>query len=217
VLAARELEQTDPELADVCFDVHYLIVRHEWSQAPALPDQRALFVERLAQRQTGLIAVAVVVLVSAALLIVLAFAIPRAAPVARIVMVVCGLAFGGTGGTIAWIVATAPARRRRLLATIEEHPERLARVYGAVLVSHGFRQANLRPIAAPETDHLPARGGGFHLVIELADPTPRERRLGLHRGAVAVKRDEVLALLQWLRSQAPGAAGPPDVAGIVWA
>jgi hypothetical protein len=238
VLAARELETSDPEVADVCFKVAYLVKRHEWpvaavgderagvgagepsgaaggERAAAVPDERDRFAARLAAPQRGLAAVAIVVLLSGVVAIVLALLIPDATTVAVVVLLLFGLVSAGVGGIIGWIVVSAPRRRRALLAIVDREPERLARVYAAVIVSQGLRSANLRPIAAPEAEHLPARGGGFHVVIELRDPSRAQRWVGVHSEAVAVARDEVLPLLAWLRSRAPGAAGPPDVAGIV--
>jgi hypothetical protein len=99
------------------------------------------------------------------------------------------------------------ARRAWLLDLLDHHPERIARIHAAVMRSRpGVHQ---QIIPAPEEVNLPVAPGGFHILIELKEPSRLQRLLGRHKHAVTAPRDELVPLLGYLRSLAPDAQGSP--------
>jgi hypothetical protein len=91
---------------------------------------------------------------------------------------------------------------------MRNEPERVARIYAAVMRSRpGVHRELIRP---PEAENMPAAPGGYHIVIELKDPSRLERLLGIHKHAVIARAQDIPALLAYLRAQAPNAGGPPD-------
>jgi hypothetical protein len=99
------------------------------------------------------------------------------------------------------------ARRAWLLDLLEHHPQRIARIYAAVMRSRPGVHRQVIP--APEDVNLPLAPGGFHILIELKEPSRLQRLLGRHKHAVTAPRDELVPLLGYLRSLAPDAQGPP--------
>jgi hypothetical protein len=107
-----------------------------------------------------------------------------------------------------WVSATSGPRRVRLLRIVDEEPERIARIYAAVMRSRpGVHREIIRP---PEAENMPPAPGGYHLVIELKEPTRLERLLGSQRHAIIARAQDIPALLAWLRAKAPNADGPPE-------
>ena len=107
-----------------------------------------------------------------------------------------------------WEALTSGPRHARLLRIVRNEPERVARIYAAVMRSRpGVHRELIRP---PEAENMPAAPGGYHIVIELKDPSRLERLLGIHKHAVIARAQDIPALLAYLRAQAPSAAGPPD-------
>ena len=106
-----------------------------------------------------------------------------------------------------WISATSGPRRRRLLRILDEEPERVARIYAAVMRSRpGVHRQVIPP---PEGKNMPPAPGGYHIVVELKEPSRLERLLGNHKHAVIARAEDIPALLAWLRTKAPSAEGPP--------
>lgn len=117
------------------------------------------------------------------------------------------LAFIGFGLKLLWEVARSGRRHARLLRILERDPERVRRVYAAVM-RHG-PGVHRQVIQQPEAENMPVAPGGYHIVIELKPRHRLERLLGRHRHAVIARAQDVPALLAWLRAKAPNAAGPP--------
>lgn len=111
------------------------------------------------------------------------------------------------GLRILWVSLTAGARSARLLRIVDEEPERIARIYAAVMRSRpGVHRQIIQP---PEAENMPAAPGGYHIVIELKEPSRLERLLGNHKHAIIARAQDIPALLAWLRAKAPTAEGPP--------
>ena len=122
------------------------------------------------------------------------------------VFALIALFFAG-GLRILWVSLTAGPRSARLLRIVDEQPERIARIYAAVMRSRpGVHRQIIRP---PESENMPAAPGGYHIVIELKEPSRLERMLGNHKHAIIARAQDIPALLAWLRAKAPTAEGPP--------
>lgn len=116
---------------------------------------------------------------------------------------VCGW-FLVAGGRWLVQVATRRVRTVRFLRTLNEHPERVARIYGSWI----GRKAIRHPIQLPEREHMPPVAGGFLVTIEMAEPNRLRRLFSLHRQVVLTTREELAPLLAYLRALAPDAQGP---------
>ena len=206
VYAARELETTDPELANLLFDIEYLFKR--WSPAPAQSDLAPVLTARMKRASRPLAMVAMVTFLSALLMGFLSFA-AHPTIVGRVVLLVFALlGFGATGWLIV-LVVTGGRRAARLLDLVEHHPERIERIYAGRVRNVGNRSARMEPMPAPESEHMGPGDRGWYVLVTRRDPTPFQRFFGLNFDSIHVGRDEVLPLLAWLRAKAPSATGPP--------
>jgi hypothetical protein len=118
-------------------------------------------------------------------------------------VVVCGW-FLLAGGRWLVQVATRRVRTARLLRLLNEHPERVARIYGSWI----GRKAIRHRIQPPELEHMPPASGGFLVTIEMAEPNRLRRLFSLHRQVVLTTREQLAPLLAYLRALAPDAQGP---------
>lgn len=122
------------------------------------------------------------------------------------VLALIALFFGG-GLRILWVSATSGPRRARLMRIVDVEPERIARIYAAVMRQRpGVHRQIIQP---PEAENMPPAPGGYHIVIELKEPSRLERLLGNNKHAIIARAQDIPALLAWLRAKALNAAGPP--------
>jgi hypothetical protein len=206
VYAARELEMTDPELADLLFNVEYLFKR--WSPSPPQADLAPLITTRMKRAARPLAMVATVTFLSAVLMGFLSFA-AHPTIVGRVVLIAFALmGFGATGWLIV-LVATGGRRAARLLDLVENHPQRVERIYAGHVRKVGLRSARMEALSAPESEHMGDRDRRWYVLVTRRDPTLFQRFFGLNFDSIPVGRDEVLPLLDWLRARAPSATGPP--------
>jgi hypothetical protein len=219
IYAARELETSDPELADLLFAVHYLVKRR-WHgpiaaapppQPPVEPDLSPLLAQRIKGAARPQAIVATATLLSGLMMGFLSIVVDTWI-VGRLFFIAFALLGLGCTGWLIALLASGSRRRASLLDAIEHRPESIERIYGGVVINYGFRGASMREVATPESEHMSARRSGWYVVITRNDATPFQRRFGLNLESIPVGRDELLPLLAWLRSTAPAAAGPPDAA-----
>jgi hypothetical protein len=118
-------------------------------------------------------------------------------------------AFAFFGLYIVWQVLRSNRRQAFLLEVLEREPERIARIFGAVM--RPYPNVRRAPIQPPEAEHVPAGFGAHHVIVELANPSLLDRALGRHQHAIVAPPEEIPVLLDWLRSKAPNAAGPPGL------
>lgn len=211
VYAARELETTDPELANLLFDIEYLVVRR-WP-APPQPDLAPLLTERIKRPGWRLLILTVVLLVGSLGMGALAVLAPEIRLTGRIALMLFALL--GLGATI-WLIVlfvTGARRAANLLDLVEHHPERVERIYAGHVRNVGNRSARMEPVPMPESEHMGDGTRGWYVLVTRKDPTSVQRIFGLNFDSIHVGRDEVLPMLNWLRSKVPDAAGPRDSAG----
>jgi hypothetical protein len=206
VYAARELEMTDPELADLLFNVEYLFKR--WSPRPPQADLALLITTRMKRAARPMAMVATVTFLSALFMGFLSFA-AHPTIVGRVVLIAFALmGFGATGWLIV-LVATGGRRAARLLDLVENHPQRVERIYAGHVRKVGIRSARMEALSVPESEHIGDRDRRWYVLVTRRDPMPFQRFFGLNFDSIPVGRDEVLPLLDWLRAKAPSATGPP--------
>jgi hypothetical protein len=206
VYAARELEMTDPELADLLFNVEYLFKR--WSPRPPQADLALLITTRMKRAARPMAMVATVTFLSALFMGFLSFA-AHPTIVGRVVLIAFALmGFGATGWLIV-LVATGGRRAARLLDLVENHPQRVERIYAGHVRKVGIRSARMEALSVPESEHMGDRDRRWYVLVTRRDSTPFQRFFGLNFDSIPVGRDEVLPLLDWLRARAPSATGPP--------
>lgn len=117
------------------------------------------------------------------------------------------LAFIFFGLRLLWDAARSSRRHASLLRTLEREPERIVRIYAAVMRQRpGVHRQIIQP---PEAENMPVAPGGYHIVIEVKPRNRLERILGRHRHPIVARAQDIPALLAWLRAKAPNAAGPP--------
>lgn len=116
-------------------------------------------------------------------------------------------AFLAGGAYQGCLVAAGARRREHLLSVLSDDPRQVERIYAAVSIRVG-RSAVVQPIKGPEGQHL-SRRTGYQVVVRLREPGRLRRLLNLSTYLIAVPRAEVLPLLDFLRSRAPDALGPP--------
>ena len=210
VYAARELETTDPELASLMFDIEYLVNRR-WP-APQ-PDLGPLLTERIKRPGWSLLVLTVVLLVGSLGIGALAVLAPEIRLTGRIALMLIALL--GLGATI-WLIvlfATGAKRAAKLLDLVEHHPERVERIYAGHVRNVGNRSARMEPVPMPESEHMGDGTRGWYVLVTRKDSTFLQRFFGLDFDSIHVGRDEVLPLLDWLRSKVPTAAGPRESGG----
>jgi hypothetical protein len=214
--AARELETTDPELADLLFDVEYLAKRHwptppqaDGATAPPPLDLTSLLAARMKGGAWLQVILATVIFLTALLMGFLSFAAHPTISGRIVLMLFALLALAVTAALIVLIAGTT-RRRARLLDVLDHHPERIGRIYAGVVRSVGLRSATTDPIPAPEAEHMSEGGIRWYVFVTRRDSTLLQRVIGLNFDGIPVRRDEVLPLLEWFRAKAPSADGPPD-------
>lgn len=179
---------------------------------PALANPEALFRQRLGRTAVRAAIFGVICIGLGALLLWLYLKDPDAGgadpPLSAVIAVFALIAlFFGGGLRILWVSATSGPRRTRLMRIVDEEPERIARIYAAVMRSRPG--VHRQVIQQPEAENMPAASGGYHIVIELREPSRLQRLLGKHKHGVIARAQDIPALLAWLRARAPDAAGPP--------
>ncbi len=174
---------------------------------------RAILIEQLKGMEVRQAVLAALFLGVAALVVVLAVTRPlvgnHASVRTFILTVVVAGSFLLAGLWLTYQAATGGRRHAHLLQVLDHEPNQVARIYGAFLVRVG-RSASLRPIPAPEADHMPDRLGGYYAVIALRERSPLGRLLGAQKYVLRIRRDQLLPLLAYLRQLAPTAEGPPE-------
>jgi hypothetical protein len=206
VYAARELEMTDPELANLLFEIENLFTL--WAPDAGEADLAPLLTARMKNASGPLVIVAIVMFLSSALMGFLSFAAhPKI--VGRIFLLL--FAFLGLGATV-WVIVlvfTGARRAARLLDLVEHHPDQVERIYAGYVRMIGNRSARMETIPSPEGENMGDADRRWHVLVTRRDPTSIQRFFGLNFDSIPVARDEVLPLLAWLRAKAPSAAGPP--------
>lgn len=215
VYAAREFEQTDPELANLLFDIEYLAKRR-WpaDQQDAAPrrDLTPLLIERMKRASGGLVIVAAIMLLGSLVMAFLSFALHPNIVGRTVLLLLTVVGLGATAWLITLLV-TGAKRAARLLEVVEHNPERIERIYAGKVRNVGFHAARMDPLPPPESEKLSEwGGGGWYVILTRSGSTRLQRFFGLNFDSIKVPRDEVLPLLDWLRTKAPSAAGPPDPA-----
>lgn len=214
VYAAREFETSDPEVADLLFDIQYLVDRH-WpaseagpvEPASAGPDQRALLIKRLGVGTAQYVLIGIVCLAATALFAFLPFVADLRLTA---LIVIVAFAAGGLAACagLAKVLLQRGVSRRRLLDALDHHPERIDSIY-LVASAPGYYQASRQVIQAPEADHMPAQPRMWSIVVKHHSAQTAKSQLD----TIPVRRDQALPLLGWLRAKAPAAAGPPPPKG----
>lgn len=214
VYAAREFEQTDPELANLLFDIEYLAKRR-WpaaQQTDAAPrrDLAPLLIERMKRAPGGLVIVAAIMLLGSLVMGLLSFALHPNIVGRTVLLLLMVVGLGATAWLITLLV-TGAKRAARLLEVVEHDPARIERIYAGKVRNVGIRAARMDPLPPPESEKLSEwGGGGWYVILTRSGSTRLQRFFGLNFDSIKVSRDEVLPLLDWLRAKAPSAAGPPD-------
>ena len=180
---------------------------------PVLADPEALLRKRLGRTEIRRAIFALLLIGLGALLLGLYLHDPEPGgehvPLSAVIAVFVLIAVFFLGGVrYLWEALTSGPRHARLLRVVRNEPERVARIYAAVMRSRPDVHREL--IRPPEAENMPAAPGGYHIVIELKDPSRLDRLLGIHKHAVIARAQDIPALLAYLRAQAPNAAGPPD-------
>ena len=182
---------------------------------PAGPSRelRAILIEQLKGMEVRQAVLAALFLGVGALVVVLAVTRPPVGSHTSARTIILAVVIAGSfllaGLWLTYQAVTGGHRRARLLQLLDQEPDQVARIYGAFLVRVG-RGASLRPIPAPEAEHMPDRLGGYRAVIALRERSRLRRLLGAQKYVLSVRRDQLLPLLTYLRQLAPTAQGPPE-------
>jgi hypothetical protein len=176
---------------------------------PVLADPEGVFRKRLGRTEVRTSIFAVIVIALGAFMLWLYVLDPgEDVPLSGVIaLFAISGAFILFGLRLLWGAATSSRRHARLLRLLDERPDRVARIFAAVMRQRpGVHRQVIQP---PEAENMPIAPGGYHIVIELKPRNRLERLLGSHKHAVIARARDIPALLAWLRAKAPNAAGPP--------